>query len=59
MLTFILFLELFIPRALPQVGKNLSQFTNYNIICSQGGLGLKEEITGITTLKAHIRLPCS
>lgn len=40
--TFVLLLQLLVARTLPQIGKNLSQFADDNVICGQRGLCLKE-----------------
>ena len=39
--TFILLLELLIAGTLPQVGKDLGELADYDVICSQCCLGLK------------------
>lgn len=39
--TFILLLELLVASTLPQVGKNLGELADDNVICSKRGLSLK------------------
>lgn len=39
--TFVLFLELLVASTLPQVGKNLGELADDNVICSKRGLSLK------------------
>lgn len=41
LVTFILFLELLVAGTLPQVGKDLGELADDNVICGQCGLGLK------------------
>lgn len=39
--TFVLLLELLVTSTLPQVGKNLGELADDNVICSKRGLSLK------------------
>lgn len=39
--TFILLLELLVSGTLPQIGKDLGELADDNVICGQCGLGLK------------------
>lgn len=40
-ITFILLLELLVSSTLPQIGKDLGELADDNVICGQCGLGLK------------------
>ena len=42
--TFIFLFELLVAGTLPQVGKDLGELADDNVICSQCGLGLKNPI---------------
>lgn len=41
-LTFVLLLDLLVPGSLPEVGQDLSQLGDHDVIGGQGGLSLRD-----------------
>lgn len=45
-LTFVLLLDLLVPGSLPEVGQDLSQLGDHDVIGGQGGLSLRDRTWG-------------
>lgn len=54
--TFILLLELLVAGALPQIGKDLGELANDNVICGQCGLGLKTQRSKVIPLSRNLSI---